>query len=417
MEQETITSKKKKWYRRKLFYALVVVGLLVVSIVYGKIRSAYKQPVYETTKVERGVLTQTVDAAGNVESADELDLRFDSSGRLGKIYKDTNEPVKVGDVIAELDLGELNARVAQSSASVAKAKANLDKVLAGETNAYISNLKAKLDQAQATLNQVKATSADTVANAQAALDTAHNNLTLSEGGENSQIVQDTYDDMIALLLSIQNTLSDGLTSADNVVGIDNIFANDEFESVLSTLDGNKLNMAKNNYSFAKNKKQEFDNQINTLGASTPHDSIDSTSDLGLTALSAMKDLLFAVSETLNVTVPIGDLNQAELDALKTTITTARTNVNTNYTSLINQKQAIDTAQNSYDTYVVAYNKAVSNLENARTKAEADTIAYQALVDQAQAAYDDVANPPRTEDVASARAQLSEAQAGLAQAVA
>ena len=133
MEQEIKTIKKKKWYRRKLFYILIVVSLLIMSVVYGQYKKANKPTTYETVKVERGALTQTVDASGNIESADELDLRFDVGGRIGKIYKQTNDKVKVGDITVEIELGELNGRVAQASASVNKAKANLDKVLAGET--------------------------------------------------------------------------------------------------------------------------------------------------------------------------------------------------------------------------------------------------------------------------------------------
>jgi len=106
-----------------------------------------------------------------------------------------------------------------------------------------------------------------------------------------------------------------------------------------------------------------------------------------------------------------------LTALKTGIATDRGLVNADYTSLVNQIQAIETAKSSYSTYSIAYNKALSNLENAKSKAEADINVYQALVDQAEATYNDAKNPARDEDIASARAQLAEAYGGLSQAVA
>lgn len=417
MEQEIITSKKKKWYRRKVFYILVIVGFVLAGIVYSKINSSNRGSNYETAKVERGSLKQTVDATGNIESADELDLRFETNGRIGQIYKQVNEEVKAGDIIIDLQLGELNARISQASASVQNAQANLDKVLAGETDSYVANLRAKLDQAKANLEKIKASSADTVADARAALETAENNLKLSEGGENSTIVQETYDDMVTLLLSVQTTMANALTEADNILGIDNTLANDEFESVLSINSPSVLARAETNYRNARDKKSEADEWINSIELSSEHGDIDSAGQVTEEALLAIKDLMFEVSEALDNTFPVGDLSQSELSTLKSGIATERAAVNADYVSLINQTQAIQTSQNSYSTNLVAYNKAKSNLENAELQAQADINAYQALVDQAQANYDDVVNPPREEDVASARAQLNEAYGSLSQAVA
>ncbi len=414
-EQPVVTSQKKKWYRTKWFYGAV--GAVVVLFILGQVFGGDKGPTYEFTAVQKGDLSQTVDATGNVESADEIDLRFEMIGRVAKIYKQANDEVKTGDIIAELDLQELNGRVAQYSASVARAQANLNKVLAGETDAYLSNIKAKLDQAQANLDQMKATSADTVANAQAALDTAENNLKLSEGGDDSQIVQDAYQDMVALLQSIQNTLSNALTEADNILGIDNTLANDEFEDVLSALSSTAFTNANSSYRRAKSVKSGADIAINNINTASSHEDIDWAADTAEEALSEMKSMLFDVSAVLDATVPIGELSQSELTTLKTNINTDRAAVSTDYTSLINQEQAVSTAKNSYTTYYVAYKQAQTNLENAQAKATADVAAYQALLDQAQASYDDAKNPARDEDIATARAQLNEAYAGLTQAVA
>ncbi|MFA6427028.1 MAG: HlyD family efflux transporter periplasmic adaptor subunit [Candidatus Magasanikbacteria bacterium] len=413
MEEQNI--QKKKWYRRKWFYiALSVVLVLVVAGMVSSVRNG--KPQYETTKVQKGNLVQTVDATGNVSSANELELRFETAGRIGKIYKQVNDEVKAGDVIIELELRELNGRVAQASAGVQRAQANLDKVLKGQTDSYLSNLKAKLEQSQATSEQVRATSADAVANADAALKTAENDLKLSEGGENSEVVQDAYDDMVAIFQTTLNILNDALTQADNILGVDNTLANDEFESVLSALNSGKLSTAKNEYYQAKASKAKAD-MWSTIGANSTKTEIDSATSIAEMALVDARDMLFAVSETLNATIPIGDLSQSELDALKTGIQTVRTSVSTQYTSVINQKQAINTARNSYSSFQVAYAQAQINFENAKQKAIADVAAYQALVDQAQSTYNDAVNPPRVEDVNVARAQVLEAQGSLAQAVA
>ncbi|MFZ2190298.1 MAG: efflux RND transporter periplasmic adaptor subunit [Candidatus Magasanikiibacteriota bacterium] len=417
MNQEIVQIKKKKWYKRKSFYIILVIGLVLAGLVYSKVFGDKKQPQYEMAKVEKGTLTQTVDATGNVESSNELELRFESMGKVAQINKQVGDQVKKGEVIMSLDLSELGARVSQASASVAKAQASLDKLLSGQTDNYLITLKAKVDQAEAALNQVKASYDDQTANAQAVVDTAKVSLDLYEGGNNSKIVENSYDDMLALLNSIQNTLATALTGADNILGIDNTFANDDFEDVLSALNSAKLNIATNKYYAAKSAKVDADQQINSLSITSEHEKIDWAVDSTEEALLTIKELMFAVTEVLDNTMPIGDLTQTELGVLKTEIQTNFASVNTKYSSLITQKQAIDTAKNSYASYKIAYDKALANLDNLQKKKEADMQSYQALLDQAQSGFNDAKNPPRIEDVASYEASLNETKASLSQAVA
>jgi multidrug resistance efflux pump len=306
--------------------------------------------------------------------------------------------------------------VAQAAASVSKAQADLNKVLAGNTVEYIASLQAALAQAQATLEQTKATSANSVSAAESALETAKNNLKLAEGGENSQIVQDAFDNMVSLLQAIQNVLVSSLAEADNILGIDNTLANDGFESALSNLDANKKGFATNAYNPAKIAKDSFA-VYKSLSTASSHEQIDLAANVSEDALTKMNGLLIAVSDMLEKTTPVGGLTQAGLDTLKANINTARTNTTAKYTLLLAQKQTIKTAKNSYTSYNIAYDKAVQDLESAKKKAEADVAIYQAAVDKAQATLDDAKNPPREVDVAAYRAAVASAQASLAQAVA
>ncbi|MBI5222210.1 MAG: efflux RND transporter periplasmic adaptor subunit [Candidatus Magasanikbacteria bacterium] len=415
MEHEFIV-KEKKWFKKRWPYIAAIVLLLVAGVVWSQVGGS-SAPRYETAKVVRGDLIQTVDATGKAESADEIGLRFESSGKVSNVYKKVGDSVKKGEMIASLNLQFLNAEVSQASANVKKAEADLDKVLAGDTQESLDNLAAKVDQAKANLNQIKATYANSIADAEAAVDTAKNNLKLAEGGENSLIVNDAYGDMVSILNSTQNTLADALTEADNILGIDNALANDDFESELLALDTGKFNTAKTKYYAAKAAKSDADTATNPLSSASEHAAIDWAADTAEEALVTMKELLFAVAAVLDQTHPIGDLSQSELDTLKTNIQTARESVATQYTSLVNQKQSVKDALNSYDTYLVAYNKAVSNLDNTKKKADADTAAYEALVKQAEANYADAKNPPRDVDVAGYYAALSAAQASLAQSAA
>ncbi len=362
---------KKKWYKRKWIYLLVVALLLLGSIVYGQYQKSQQGPTYETAKVEKGTLKQTVDATGNVESANDLSLRFETSGRLARLYSSLNDKVRKGEVLAELDLTELNASVAQAQATLARAQADLDKQLAGNTPEYIAGLEASLAKAKADLELVQGD---------------------MPGVENSKLVAKAYENTLVTLQSVQNILASSLTTADNILGIDNTLANDEYESVLSALSSEALNISHNRYYAAKAIKNDFDSLINGLDKNSEHLKIDATASLGEDALQVFKDLFFSLAVVLDKTVPIGNLSQTELDTLKTNIQTARTNVNTKYGELVTQVQAVDAARNTF-------------------------YSYQALVDKAQAALNDAKNPPREVDVAAYRATLQSAEASLAQAVA
>lgn len=413
MTSESII-KQRQWYQSKWIYLGLIFGLIIGGIVYGQSKKKFVIQ-YETVKVVHGDLKQTVDATGNVESANELDLKFAVSGRLAKINRSAGAEVKAGEVLAQLELGDLNAAVAQASAGLAKAQADLNKILAGNTPEYKAGLEAALDQAKANLNQIKASSDNSVHVAESALETAKNNLKFAEGGENSQIVQDAYDDTVALIKAVQSTLSSAMTGADNILGIDNSFANDDFESFLSSVNINKKYQAEFAYQVAKNDRIAFlANDVNMISS---HQEIDASVLLAEKVLVSAKTLLALVSEALDNTRPVGNLTQTELDVLKTNIKTAWTDVVTKYTSLVSQKQAVLTAKNSYTSYSIAYQKALNDLTDAKAKATADIASYEAAVAKAQATFDDAKNPPRDVDVASYKAMVSSAYASLAQAVA
>lgn len=369
MDEVSAIIKKKKWYKHKWIYIILIMILLAGGVAYGQYKKSTAQPQYETVKVEQGVLKQTVDATGNVESANELDLRFETSGRVQKIFKQVNDQVRIGGLIMELDLNQLNAAVAQAQAGVEQAQANLDKQLAGNTLEYVAQLEAALKKAQADLNQGEGSPL---------------------GVENNKAVENAYDNMVVLLQSVRNTLQSSLTEADNILGVDNVFANDSFERVLSALDSSALDDAKIKYDQSKSQNTYFYDQ--DVHISSNHDKIDEAASRAVLALDAAKNMLLTVSLVLDKTVPVGNLIQSQLDILKTDIQTIRAEVATRYASVIEEMHAIDTARTNYYSYL-------------------------ALVEKAQAALNDAKNPPREVDVASYRAALLSAKASLAQAVA
>lgn len=100
-------------------------------------------------------------ASGNLASANQATLAFQSSGRIRQIQVKEGQRVKAGDVIASLDTAALDAQVVQAQANLDAAMANLAKVKAGPTvddlliaKLAIDRTKAAVDQAQAAYDKI-----------------------------------------------------------------------------------------------------------------------------------------------------------------------------------------------------------------------------------------------------------------------
>lgn len=391
------------FFKSKKFYVILAVVIVVGFIGVRQYQKANQPPVYETTKVTRGDLKQTVEATGKIKSATDLSLRFETAGTMETVAVKEGDAVKAGQLLVALRAAELNAAVNQ-------AQANLNQKIAGATDSERDYYRAAADAALADWNRTKADTANSISVAEAAVETAKNNLQLAEGGENSQIVSSVYEDTVALLQATISKLDDGLTQADNILGIDNTAANDSFEDYLSALNTSKLIDANNYYATAKIARDAARLIIQPLISTSARSTIDAALLKAEDALAEENLLLFSVADVLNATAAMGALTQTSLDTYKTTIDTTRTAISTKYTSVITQKQTIIDAKNSYSTYTIAYNKAVSDLANTRATANSIVAIKEAAYNQAVANLNSKINPTREVDLAPLRAALAQAVA-------
>lgn len=397
------------FFLSKKFYIPAIVAVLVVAIGARSYQKSHEPPEYETTMVERGSLVQTVDGTGKVESVTDLSLRFDAVGTLSVVNVKEGSAVKTGDILATLRLAELNAAVAQASA-------NLNQRLAGATEEDRAYYKAALDAAAASRDQAVVDAANSIRTAEGNVETARNNLKLAEGGDNSQIVTDAYENTVAVLQGARTKIDDALTQADNILGIDNTLANDGFETSLALLSQASLTRAKAEYALTKDAVVNFRASVAALNTQSPRTAIDAALPLAENALIKANQLLASVSEVLAATVPNASIPQATLDSKKTTIETTRAATASQLTTILNQKQAIVDARNSFSTYSIAYDKAVRDLDAARVNADSSVKIKQAAYEQALANYQSKINPPREVDVAAYRAALAQAVAARDKAI-
>jgi HlyD family secretion protein len=80
---------------------------------------------FDTVKVEKGNITNTVTATGTIEAIKTVNVGTQVSGILQHVYVDFNDNVKQGQLLARLDETSLRAQVDQSQSAVNQAQAQL----------------------------------------------------------------------------------------------------------------------------------------------------------------------------------------------------------------------------------------------------------------------------------------------------
>ncbi len=124
-----------KILRRHWMIAILTV-LAVAAIAVFQLKGN-DNPQYFTAKVDRGDISQVVEATGTINAVTTVQVGSQVSGTVSRLYADFNSRVRRGQVIAQIDpslfqgsLLQAKADLANARASVATAKANLQKALA-----------------------------------------------------------------------------------------------------------------------------------------------------------------------------------------------------------------------------------------------------------------------------------------------
>ena len=167
--------------------ALISVVSLSIFIIKGT-----KSPVkYKTEPVAKGDIIESITASGTVNPVTIISVGTQVSGTIKDLYVDFNSPVKKGQLLAQIDPSIFEAQVAQGSANVYNAQANLQKIksiLINDEKTYNRNKslyernfisKSEVDLAETTYNSDKAQIASAraqIAQASAALRNNQTNL-------------------------------------------------------------------------------------------------------------------------------------------------------------------------------------------------------------------------------------------------
>lgn len=109
-----------------LLVAVCIAAIVLACTTIGPASQSSGQGT-RTTTVKRGVVQSTVSGSGNVQSADQLNLGFKTSGTVTHIYVKAGQHVTQGQLLATLDPKSAEVSLEQAKATLQSAEANLAK--------------------------------------------------------------------------------------------------------------------------------------------------------------------------------------------------------------------------------------------------------------------------------------------------
>lgn len=190
--------------RMRPFWMLSLAGLLLALVTgCGPIRSrgasadeATPTPVptpivpeKPTYMVQVGTVVETLEFTGRASAIQEQELFFETNGNVSEVYVARGDWVKAGDVLAELEISDLQKQLAQKQINLETARLRLEQAQIQATEA-ITTTRMKLDEAKRNLQEAKLTSANelaaalaTAACAETSLANAKLNLTIVQNSD------------------------------------------------------------------------------------------------------------------------------------------------------------------------------------------------------------------------------------------
>src|SRR3990167_2261932 len=135
---------------KKIF---IIGGSVIIALVVGGYFYFGREtaPEYEYTAVKRGDLVQEVSVTGKVKPAEDVDLAFEKSGKVARVFVKVGDAVKSDQTLAELDNSDARAQVAQAEASLESARAKLAELKRGTRDEELRVAEVKVKNAETTL--------------------------------------------------------------------------------------------------------------------------------------------------------------------------------------------------------------------------------------------------------------------------
>ncbi len=161
----------------------VLVILLVLAVLVGGGVAAYQylltpvepkslseNPTVEIVSVDRKTLVDTVSASGSIEPEAEVEMKFETGGKVAEVLVKQGQTITAGAILARLDTTDLEMQVRSAEIDLAQAQANLDQLLEPELAEKVAAAQASVESARLNLADLEdGVDPDEVTKAEAAL--------------------------------------------------------------------------------------------------------------------------------------------------------------------------------------------------------------------------------------------------------
>jgi len=436
--------KMKKWWWVGLILILVIIAIWWFT-------SRNNDVSYSTVKVRRGELVQTVNESGVLQPVREVSLNFMNPGRIQDIKIKLGDTVSAGMELASLDSSSLMSRKLEAQAGLQIAEANLSKILAGASGeniavseASVSQAKASVEAAQSDLDKIEKTTSENLRQAEKNLADLESDssatLTPQEQAVSSALTALNNTQKMSDA-NVSNARSSALISIDDKmlaakVALDNVntlLEDDDAEAVLSVKNSSLLNQTKDARLKAINLIEPAEKSA--LAAKLDDNSISVAAQNLKSLLRQISSLLDYTYAMLEATITSSDFSQQKLDTYKNQISSQSNQINaasntienslqTYSNAVLNRSVNVANANSSWQQAVVALDNAklaaANNLSSLKLSREQQLTSAESRLDSARqglvsakAQLNSTAAPARYQDIALARAQVTQAQANLA----
>jgi HlyD family secretion protein len=210
---------------RNRFIGLVVIAVLVAAGAYALWAMVLSDggssaEGTQTATVELGSITNTVSTSGVVVAQSTAELSFGQSGTVSALNVTLGQEVKQGDILAEIEPGELESALTTAQVNLASAQAKLDDLLKGATKSDLASADQSLLQAQASYDKAESALEDLadgpsdseLRSAELAVASAESQLAKAEDSRDK--VYSTSDDAIAAAEEAVKRAQDALDNAE-----------------------------------------------------------------------------------------------------------------------------------------------------------------------------------------------------------
>ena len=150
-----------KYFFKQRSWPLIVGGVAISIIgISAMVVRRHQGNAYDvdalTVAVEATEVTVRVNASGEVEAFQTVNLSPKNSGIVDELLVEQGDSVDQGQVVARMDIDDLNAQLRQNQASLAEAEAQLQDLLQGTDQPQIAQAEANLEAVRSQLVEAEA---------------------------------------------------------------------------------------------------------------------------------------------------------------------------------------------------------------------------------------------------------------------